>query len=66
MQGARIKGSLRLTPFEVKGLERHKMIQEVFLRMAGKLSFAPILNDSQKINTKQIAKESDKVVSMAS
>ena len=47
MQGARIKGQLRLTPFEVKGLERHKVIQEIFMRMAGKLSFAPISNATQ-------------------
>ena len=38
MQGARIKGLIRLSPFEVKGMERHKIIQEIFMKMAEKLS----------------------------
>ena len=38
MQGARIKGSIRLDSHEIKGMERHKLIQALFLKMAEKLS----------------------------
>ena len=40
MQGARIRGSIKMGPHEVKGLQRHRIIQEIFMKMAGKLSMA--------------------------
>ena len=38
MQGARIKGKVKLAPHEVKGVERHRIIQDLFIKMADKLS----------------------------
>ena len=40
MQGARIKGVIKLGTHEITGLRRHKIIQELFLKMADKLSAA--------------------------
>ena len=38
MEGARIKGRIGLDSMEVKGVERHRIIQQVFLTMAKRLS----------------------------
>ena len=34
MPGARIKGVIELNEYEVRGVERHKIIQKIFLEMA--------------------------------
>lgn len=46
--GARIKGSFNLTPFEIKSIERHKLIQKMLFKLARKKFPRPIELDEIK------------------